>query len=111
MSTSRSIPEGLKPQECETSPEWNKAPNSYILAAQESSNDNILKVKVSDKVMLSFAIYHQGTPEQFLGHVQMALQTVYKCGLYAAYQLACKEYLEAIEKLVTATVAKEKICQ
>ena len=91
-----------------------KPPIFYILekdAIQDTIYDRTLKVKVSNKMQLAITVFHQITPEQFLGHVQTALQTIYKCGLYVAYQTACKECLEAIEKLVTATVAKEKICQ
>jgi hypothetical protein len=68
MSTSKSIPKGLKPQECERSDGQIKPPIPYIQAAQ-SSNDTIMKVKVSDKMTLSVSVFRMGTPEQFLSHV------------------------------------------
>ena len=90
MSTSKSIPIGLKPQECKRSAGWIKPPIPYIPAAQ-SSNDTIMKVKVSDKMMLSVSVFHMGTPEQFLSHVQKTLEIISQRGLDNEYQEACKE--------------------
>ncbi len=47
--------------------------------------------------------FHQGTPEQLLSHVQMALETISKQGLDTDYQMACKEDTEAMKKLTLAT--------
>ena len=52
MSTSKSSPEGIKPQECERSSGRSKPPISYIPAAMDTPKV-INKVKVSDKMTLS----------------------------------------------------------
>jgi hypothetical protein len=56
---------------------------------------------------LTAAVFHQGTPEQFLSHVQMVLETIHQRKLDKAYQDACKEDKEAEKKLVKATEAKD----
>jgi hypothetical protein len=53
MSTSKSIPEGLNPQECERSSGQSEPPVSYIPekdAVQDTTHDCTMKVKVSDKM-------------------------------------------------------------
>ena len=110
MLTAKSIPEGLKPQECERSSGRSKPPVSYIPekdAAQDATHDRTMKVRVSEKLQLTVTVFHQGTPEQFLNHVQVALETISQRGLDTDYQLAIKEDLEAEEKLTAATEAKE----
>ena len=110
MLTSKSIPEGLKPQECERSTGRSKPPISYIPerdAAQDATHDRTMKVRVSEKLQLTVTVFHQGTPEQFLNHVQVTLETISQRGLDTDYQLAIKEDLEAEEKLTAATEAKE----
>ena len=57
--------------------------------------------------MLSFSVFHQGTPEQFLFHIQMTLETISQRGLNTEYQEAYKADLKAEEKLTVATAAKE----
>ena len=107
MSTSKSVSEGLKPQECKRSAGRVKPPIPYIPAAQ-SSNDTIMKVKVSDKMMLSVSVFHMGTPEQFLSHVQKTLDIISQRGLDTEYQEACKADHKAEEKLTAAIEATEK---
>ena len=51
-------------------------------------------------MQLTITVFHQGTPEQFLGHVQMTLKTISQQGLDVAYQVACKEDLEAEKSLL-----------
>ncbi len=69
MSTSKSNPEGLKPQECERSSGRSKPPISYIPAAMDTPKV-INKVRLSEKMTLSVAVFNEGSPEQFLNHVQ-----------------------------------------
>ena len=73
MSSNKSSPEGLKPQECERSAARSKPPISYIPAAMDTPKV-INKVKVSDKMTLSVAVFNEGSPEQFLNHVQTSLE-------------------------------------
>jgi len=56
---------------------------------------------------LTVTVFHQGTPEQFLSHVQMVIETIHQRKLVKAYQDACKEDTEAEKKLDKATVAKD----
>ena len=96
----KSIPEGLKPQECERGDRI-KPPIAYIPEKEIiESQDRTLKIKVSDGMHLTVTVFHQGTPEQFLSHVQMVLETIHQRKLDKAYQDACKEDTEA-----------EKACQ
>ena len=107
MSTATSIPEGLKPQECERGG-CIKPPIAYIPEKDiVEGQDHTLKFKVFDDMHLTVTVFHQGTPEQFLGHVQMVLETVHQCKLDKAYHDACKEDKEAEKKLVKATEAKD----
>jgi hypothetical protein len=103
----KSIPEGLKPQECERGGRI-KPPIAYIPEKEIiESQDRTLKIKVSDDMHLTVTVFHQGTPEQFLSHVQMVLETIHQRKLDKAYQDACKEDKEAEKKLVKATEAKD----
>jgi len=71
------------------------------------SQDHTLKIKVSDDMHLTITLFHQGTPEQFLSHVQMVLETAHQCKLDKAYQDACKEDTKAENQLVKAIEAKD----
>jgi hypothetical protein len=59
MLTAKSISEGLKPRECERSSGPNKPPVSYIPktdAAQDTTHDRTMKVKVSEKMQLTITV-------------------------------------------------------
>ena len=58
-----------------------------------------MKIKVSNDMHLTVTVFHQGTPEQVLIHVQMVLETIHQCKLDMAYQEACKEDIEAEKSL------------
>ncbi len=106
MSTSKSNPEGLKPQECERSSRRSKPPISYIPAAMDIPKV-INKVKVSDKMTLSVTIFNEGSPDQFLNHGQTSLEIISQRRLDTDYLEACKADLKAEEKLTATTEAKE----
>ena len=106
MSTNKSTPEGLKPQECERSSGRNKQPISYIPTAMDTPKV-INKIMVSNKMTLSVAIFNEGSPDQSLNHVQSSLEIINQRGLDTEYQEACKADLKAEEKLVAATEAKD----
>ena len=48
-----------------------------------------------NKVELRVTVFSQGSPEQFLSHVQTALETIRQKGPLAAYEQAYKEDKEA----------------
>jgi hypothetical protein len=106
MSSSKSSPEGLKPSECERSSGRTKPPISYIPAAMDTPKV-INKVKVSDKLTLSITVFDEGSPEQFLNHVQTSLEIISQRGLDTGFQEASTADLKAEEKLAAATAAKE----
>ena len=71
-------PEGLKPQDCEMNSGRSKPPILYIPEKDEiqeaiDSSTNMLKLTLPSKVELCFSVWSKGTPEQFLVHVQQAL--------------------------------------
>jgi hypothetical protein len=105
MSTNKSSPEGLMPQECERSSGRSKPPISYIPAAMDTSKV-INKVKVSEKMILSVAVSNEVSPDQFLNHVQTSLEIISQRGLDTDYQEACNADLKAEKKLTAATEDK-----
>ena len=53
-----------------------------------------MKMALPNKVQL-MTVFSQGSPKQFLSHVQTALETIRQKGLLAVYAKACKEDKEA----------------
>ena len=78
---------------------------SYILAASDTP-EVINEVKVSNKMTLSVTIFNEGSPEQFINHVQTSLEIISQRGLDTDYQEACKTDHKAEEKLTAATEDK-----
>ena len=107
MSSSKSSPEGLKPQECERSSGRSKPPISYIPTAMDTTKV-VNKIKVSNKMTLSVTVFDEGSPEQFLNHVQTSLEIISQRGLDTDFKEACKAGEKAEEKLTAATEAKAK---
>ena len=65
----------------------------------------MLKLTLSHKVELHVPVWSKGTPEQFLVHVQQALEAISQKGLLASYEKAKKDKEEWTEKLNKATEA------
>ena len=82
MSTSKSNPEGLKPQECERR-SWRSTPPIFYITVAMDTPKVINKVKVSDKMTLSVAVFNEGSPEQFLNHVVTSLEIISQRGDWA----------------------------
>jgi hypothetical protein len=113
MSHAKVAPEGLKPQECERNSGRSRPPIPYIPekdSIQEAvdSSANTLKLTLPHKVELRVPVWSKGTPEQFLVHVQQALDAIRQKGLLAAYEKAEKDKEECTKKLVNATEALSK---
>jgi len=76
---------------------------------QVTSSGGAMNIMLPDKVELRVTVlsFSQGSPEQFISHVQTALETIRhrQKGLLAAYDTACKEYKKAEQKLVKAPEA------
>ncbi len=58
---------------------------------EDTTHDCTMKVKVTERMQLTVTVFHQETPEQFLNHVQVTLETISQRGLDTDYQLAIKE--------------------
>jgi hypothetical protein len=50
-------------------------------------------------------MFSQGSPEQFLSHVQTAIETIRQKGLLVAYEKVCKEDMKTEQELIKATEA------
>jgi len=110
MSHAKVAPEGLKPQECERNAGRSKPPIPYIPekdVVQEAadSSANTLKLKLPHKVELHIPVWSKGTPEQFLVHVQQALNAIRQKGLLTAYEKADTDKEECIQELTKTTEA------
>ncbi len=86
MSHAKVAPEGLKPQECERSMGRSRPPIPYIpvkdvIKEAVDSSANMLKLMLPHRVELRVPVWSKGTPEQFLVHVQQALDAIRQKGL------------------------------
>jgi glucokinase len=68
----------------------------------------INKIKVSSKMTLSITVFDEGSPEQFLNHVQTSMDIISQRGLDTVYEEACKADQKAEAKRTAATAAKAK---
>ena len=81
MSTAKFIPKGLKPQACGRGRHM-KPPIAYIPERDiVDSPYHTLKIKVSHYMHIKVTIFHEGTPEQFLSHVHIVLETTINANL------------------------------
>ena len=86
MSHVKVAPEGLKPQECERNVGRSRSPIPYIpekdvIQEAVDSSANMLKLTLPHKVELRVPVRSKGTPEQFLVHVQQALDVTRQKGI------------------------------
>ena len=112
MSHAKVAPEGLKSQECERNAGRSKPPIPYIpekdvLQEAVESSANTLKLTLPHKVELHVPIWSKGTPEQFLVHVQQALDAIWQKGLQTNLEKAVKDKEECVKKLTKAKTALE----
>ena len=110
MSHAKAAPEGLRPEECERNAGRIKPPIPYIpekdiLQEAVESSANTLKLTLPHKVELRVPVWSKGTPEQFLVHVQQALDAIRQKGLQAALEKASKDKEECTKKLTKANEA------
>ncbi len=81
MSHAKVVPEGLKSQECERNAGRSKPPIQYIpkkddLQEAVDSSTNTLKLLFPHRVELCVPVWSKRTPEQFLVHIQQALDAI-----------------------------------
>jgi hypothetical protein len=101
MSLAKSVPDGLKPQECKRLRLREPPPAPYVPekdeVQEEVSNMKNLQIKMSIKkdTTLNFPVwYDNGTKEAFLMHVTAVLNVIKKCGHFKDYKEAQKAYVE-----------------
>ena len=90
-----------------TKSEQQVARNAFHDVIQEAvdSSANMLKLTLPHKVELRVPVWSKGTPEQFLVHVQSALDAIRQKGLQSALEKAIKDKEELTTKLTTAIEA------
>ena len=103
-------PKGLKPKECERNAGRSRPPIPYIpekdvLQEAVESSANTLKLTLPHKVELRVPVWSKGTPEQFLVHVQQALDAIRQKGLQTALEKVIKDKEECTKVLVKANEA------
>jgi hypothetical protein len=111
MSLSKSVPEGLKPQECEHTKLREPLPVPYVLTKDEVQEEvtklRNLKIKTTIKkdTTLNFLVWHENrTRKAFLMHVTVVPDAIKKCGHFNNYKRAEKAHNEA-EKAVESARA------
>jgi hypothetical protein len=102
MSLAKSVPKGLKPQECKRTKLREPPPVPYIPKKDEVQEEvakmqNLqIKTLLEKDMTLHFPVWHKnGTPKAFLIHVMAVLDALKKHGTFKAYKKAKKAYVEA----------------
>ncbi len=102
MSLAKSVPNGLKPQECKRTKLREPPPIPYIpkkdKVQEEVARLRNLQIKtlLEKDTTLNFPVWHKnGTQEAFLVHVMAVLDAIKKRGHFKDYDKAQKAYEEA----------------
>jgi hypothetical protein len=102
MSLLKSVPEGLKPRECERTKLREPPPVPYVPTKDEVQEEVLklrnLKIKttIEKGTTLNFPVWHKNrTCEAFLMHVTAVLDAIKKCGHFLDYKKAEKVHKEA----------------
>ncbi len=109
MSLSKSVPEGLKPRECERTKLREPPPVPYVPTKDEvqeevaKSRNLEIKTTIEKDTTLNFPVWHEnGTHKAFLMHVMAVLDAIKKRGRFKDYDKAQKEYKAAKKAIVAA---------
>jgi hypothetical protein len=102
MSLAKSVPEGLKSQECERMKLRDQPPVPYVPNKDEVQEEvtklrNLeIKTTLEQDTTLNFPVWQENrTQEAFLMHVMVVLDAIKKCGTVKDYKKAEKAYAEA----------------
>ena len=79
-------------------------PEKDVIKEAIDSSSNTLKILLPHKVELCIPVWPKGTPEQFLIHVQQALDALQKC-LNSTLEKAINDKEECSKKLQEASEA------
>jgi hypothetical protein len=112
MTLSKAVPDGLKPQECEQGSCHAKLPIPYIpekgkLQEAVDTTANSIKLTLPGKVELRVSVWLHGTPEQFIMHVQQAINAIKQKGLKETYEKIVGTKKECTSKLEQARLSLE----
>jgi hypothetical protein len=95
MSLAKSVPEGLKPQECKRTKLHEPLPVPYVPDKDEVQEEvaklrNLqIKTSIEKDTTLNFPVWHKnGTQEAFLMHVMAVLDAIKKCGTFKDHNKA-----------------------
>ncbi len=95
MSLSKSVPEGLKPQECECTKLREPPPVPYVPTKDEVQEEvtklrNLeIKTTIEKDTTLNFLVWHEnGTCKAFLMQVTAVLDAIKKPGYFLDYKKA-----------------------
>jgi hypothetical protein len=109
MSLLKSIPEGLKPRECERTKLREPPPVPYVPTKDEVQEEvtrlrNLeIKTTIKKDTTLNFPVWHKnGMWEAFLMHVTVVLDVIKKCGHFQDYKKAEKVHQEARKAIESA---------
>ncbi len=104
MSLAKAVPKDIKGRECKRFALQERPPVPYVPEkdpVQETvsllKSDQSLKTTIGVDAELCLPIWHCGTHEAFLMHVNSALDAVEKRGTFKAYKEAHEAYVEQRE--------------
>jgi hypothetical protein len=102
MSFLKSVPEGLKPRECERTKLCESPPVPYVPTKDEVQEEvaklrNLdIKTTIKKDTTLNFPVWHENrTCKAFLMHVMAIMDAIKKRGHFNNYEKAQKAYVEA----------------
>jgi hypothetical protein len=112
MSLLKSVPEELKPQECERIKLCEPPPVPYV-PTKDKIQDEVAKLRnlkintaIKKDTMLNFPVWHKnGTREGFPMHMNAVLHAIKKRGHFNNYEWAEKDYKEAKKAIESARAA------
>ncbi len=98
----KSVPDGLKPQECKRTKPREPPPVPYV-PTKDAVQEEVVKLRnleikttIEKDTTLNFLVWHEnGTQEAFLMHVMAVLDAIKKCGTFKDYKKAEQAYVEA----------------
>jgi hypothetical protein len=112
MSLLKSVPEGLKPRECERVKLCEPPPVPYV-PTKDKVQDEVLKLRnlkikttIEKDTTLNFQVWRKnGTREAFLMHVTAVLDAIKKRGHFYDYEKAVKDHEESTKAVESARAA------
>ncbi len=112
MSLSKSVPEGLKPRECEHVKLRELPPVPYVPTKDKVQDEVVklrnlkIKTKIKKDTMLNFQVQHKiETRKAFPMHVTAVLDAIKKRGHFYNYAKAVKDHKESTKAVESARAA------